>query len=70
MVKKKITFLVLKKKIYVIYIFKIYNGYKCFKIIKICTKLKYVFHFWQDELITDFDLINSVHAHRNTERKT
>lgn len=30
-----------------------YNGYKCFKIIKICTNLKYVFLFWQDELITD-----------------
>lgn len=50
---KKIIFLVLKKKIYVIYIFKIYNGYKCFQIIKISTDLKYVFHFWQDELIVD-----------------
>lgn len=36
-------------KIYVIYIFKIYSGYKCFKIIQICTNLKYVFLFWQDQ---------------------
>lgn len=51
--KKRLLFLVLKQKIYVIYTFKIYSGYKCFKIIKICTNLKYVFLFWQDELITD-----------------
>lgn len=50
---KKVFFLVLKQKIYVIYTFKIYSGYKCFKIIQICTNLKYVFLFWQDELITD-----------------
>lgn len=59
-----IFFLVLKMKIYVIYIFKIYSGYKCFKIIQICTNLKYVFLFWQDQNSsrTSVDLADAAHA--------
>lgn len=59
---KKDYFLVLKQKIYVIYTFKIYSGYKCSH--SNLYKFK-EFLFWQDELITNFDLINAVHAHRD-----
>lgn len=41
------------------YTFKIYSGYKCLKFIKICTNLKYVFLFWQDELIIGKRLTSS-----------
>lgn len=45
---------VLGKKIYVLYTHLNYTvGYKCFKFSKMCTNLKYVFLFWQDELFTD-----------------
>lgn len=47
-----------------------YSGYKCFKIVKICTNLKYSSFGRMNSSQTNLDLINTIHAHKKKESYT
>lgn len=58
--------LILRKKIYDIYTFEIYNGYKCLKIIKLYKFKSMSSSFGRmNSSQTNFDLFDAINAHKN-----